>query len=88
MNDDLKKHKELSVVIRMNGRRSARTRRLSPTKFEITKLQNLNISSTEKLLLSPTKLYKNVSPRIDNKGLKSPARAPRIIQSWFHNNNS
>lgn len=76
MSFDKKRYKDLVVTIEMNGRKSARRRKLSP-------LPKLNPKQTKKLLtLSPTKLcISNISPKIDNKGIKSPARSPKKIQS-------
>ena len=73
-----KRYKELVVTIQMNGRKSARRRKISPPPKP-----DPNLKQTTKLLPpSPTKLcISNISPKIDNKGLKSPMRAPKLIQS-------
>ena len=78
MSTDEKRYKELVVTIKMNGRKSARRRKISPP----TK-PDPNFKQTTKLLpLSPTKLcISNISPKIDNKGLKSPMRPPKLIKS-------
>lgn len=73
----MKKHKDLVVTIQMNGRKSARKRRISLLpRIEITKPspeRSVNVQSQNRS-------FQNVSPRIDNKGPKSPARTPRIIE--------
>ena len=78
MSIDDKRYKELVVTIKMNGRKSARRRKISPPPKP-----DPNLKQTTKLLPpSPTKLcISNISPKIDNKGLKSPMRAPKLIQS-------
>ena len=78
MSIDDKRYKELVVTIQMNGRKSARRRKISPPPKP-----DPNLKQTTKLLPpSPTKLcISNISPKIDNKGLKSPMRTPKLIQS-------
>ena len=82
-----KKWKDLEVTIQMNGRKSARKRRISLPKLEIPK------ASIPIVILTPakTKCFKDVSTKIDNKGLRSPSRSPKHIQgmlekkSFLHN---
>ena len=67
--------KELKVTIRMNGRKSARIRKVKlPKKASPAKISPL------RLLLSPKKTFQNISPKIDNKCPVSPMRSPKIIQ--------
>lgn len=85
MSTDAKRYKELVVTIKMNGRKSARRRKIPP----LTK-PDPNIKQITKLLPpSPTKLcISNISPKVDNKGPKSPMRPPKLIKSmakfFFH----
>ena len=68
--------KEIKVTIRMNGRKSARIRRVNPPK----KASPVKISPLKLLCSSPKKAFLNISPKIDNKCPVSPVRSPKIIQ--------
>ena len=75
--------KELKVTIRMNGRRSARIRKVTiPTKKPSIKMSPLKSI----LFWSPKKALLNISPKIDNKCPVSPAREPKQIEGLvkFH----
>ena len=62
----------------MNGRKSARRRKLSPLpKLKIIPAKS---SPTLEFLKSPIKKYTNVSPKVDNKGIKIQAKSPKLIK--------
>ena len=75
--EEQKKYKELVVTIEMNGRKSARRRKLSPLpKLKITPAKS---TQTIEFLKSPIKKFTNVSPKVDNKGIKIQ-RSPKLIK--------
>lgn len=74
--DSFSMAKELKVTIRMNGRKSARIRKVNlPKKASAVKISPLRL-----LCSSPKKAFLNISPKIDNKCPISPVRSPKVIQ--------